>query len=220
MNTVVKKRAFELLRMHTKASTPTSTSSFDDQLADGIQVLRYNVTNGYREHHDYFPIGSEGDEVCFVCPLLARLLSFSCTHSLSLTLFMLYLALSLSLSHILSSLALSLARSLSFSLFHSRSLSFSLSLSHSTTTTQREVVRTVSRPCSYTFRTSSSAGRPRSHQRSCQRRRWSPALLSLLPKNSLLRSIIGKRRRCESAFRLSRRHQVRLIRKCLFYDMH
>ena len=85
MNTVVKKRAFELLRMHTKASTPTSTSSFDDQLADGIQVLRYNVTNGYREHHDYFPIGSEGDEVCFVCPLLALSyslsLSLSCTHS-------------------------------------------------------------------------------------------------------------------------------------------
>ena len=60
VNVAVKARAFELLRMHTRASTPTSTSSFDEDLADGIQVLRYNVTNGYREHHDYFPIGSEG----------------------------------------------------------------------------------------------------------------------------------------------------------------
>ena len=59
VNTVVKKRAFELLRMHTKHSKADSTSSFYDELADGIQVLRYNVTNGYREHHDYFPIGSD-----------------------------------------------------------------------------------------------------------------------------------------------------------------
>ena len=40
----IKKRAFQLLRLHV----------YDENMADGIQVLRYQPTQAYINHHDYF----------------------------------------------------------------------------------------------------------------------------------------------------------------------
>jgi prolyl 4-hydroxylase len=40
----LKKRAFDMLGIR----------PYDKEWADGIQVLRYNVTGGYNTHHDFF----------------------------------------------------------------------------------------------------------------------------------------------------------------------
>ncbi|KAL7547672.1 hypothetical protein ACHAWF_010953 [Thalassiosira exigua] len=47
----VKERAFRLLRMGT----------YQENLADGIQILRYEVGQAYTSHHDYFPPGQSDD---------------------------------------------------------------------------------------------------------------------------------------------------------------
>lgn len=47
----VKQRAFRLLRM----------GGYKENLADGIQILRYELGQAYVAHHDYFPIGQSND---------------------------------------------------------------------------------------------------------------------------------------------------------------
>jgi prolyl 4-hydroxylase len=47
----VKKRAFDLLRV----------STYDEAMADGIQVLRYNLGQAYIAHTDFFPPGTSDD---------------------------------------------------------------------------------------------------------------------------------------------------------------
>jgi len=43
----IMKRVFTLVRM-----------PFNQNQADGLQIVRYRATNAYRQHHDYFPQGS------------------------------------------------------------------------------------------------------------------------------------------------------------------
>jgi len=47
----VKHRAFRLLRM----------GAYAESLADGIQILRYELGQAYVAHHDYFPLGQSAD---------------------------------------------------------------------------------------------------------------------------------------------------------------
>ncbi|KAL3810907.1 hypothetical protein ACHAXA_008757 [Cyclostephanos tholiformis] len=49
----VKKRAFRLLRM----------GDYVENLADGIQILRYNLGQAYVAHHDYFKVGQSDDHL-------------------------------------------------------------------------------------------------------------------------------------------------------------
>mmetsp|Transcript_1650 Transcript_1650/g.3936 ORF Transcript_1650/g.3936 Transcript_1650/m.3936 type:complete len:484 (-) Transcript_1650:79-1530(-) len=47
----VKKRAFRLLRL----------GGYQENMADGIQILRYELGQAYGDHHDYFPNTQSGD---------------------------------------------------------------------------------------------------------------------------------------------------------------
>jgi prolyl 4-hydroxylase len=47
----IKHRAFKLLRLN----------AYDESMADGIQILRYELGQAYVAHHDYFPTGQSDD---------------------------------------------------------------------------------------------------------------------------------------------------------------
>jgi hypothetical protein len=47
----IKKRAFRLLRL----------GEYKENMADGIQILRYEIGQAYGDHHDYFPMAQSGD---------------------------------------------------------------------------------------------------------------------------------------------------------------
>ena len=47
----IKKRAFRLLRL----------GGYQENMADGIQILRYELGQAYGDHHDYFPNTQSGD---------------------------------------------------------------------------------------------------------------------------------------------------------------
>jgi prolyl 4-hydroxylase len=47
----IKKRAFDMLRL----------KHYDEAMADGIQILRYELGQAYIAHHDYFPTGQSTD---------------------------------------------------------------------------------------------------------------------------------------------------------------
>jgi prolyl 4-hydroxylase len=47
----IKHRAFKLLRLN----------EYDESMADGIQILRYELGQAYVAHHDYFPTGQSSD---------------------------------------------------------------------------------------------------------------------------------------------------------------
>ncbi|EED90233.1 hypothetical protein THAPSDRAFT_263536, partial [Thalassiosira pseudonana CCMP1335] len=49
----IKRRAFRLLRM----------GAYKENLADGIQILRYELGQAYIAHHDYFPVRQSNDHL-------------------------------------------------------------------------------------------------------------------------------------------------------------